>query len=39
MLVMGNFAFAGIAGKNARTLKNNILRFILPMDYESKYFC
>ena len=36
---MENFAFAGIVDANAKLLKNNILRFMLPMDYENKYFC
>ena len=36
---MENFAFVGIADANAKLLKNNILRFILLMDYENKYFC
>jgi hypothetical protein len=35
---MENFAFAGIADANAKLLKNNILRFILPMGFENKYF-
>jgi hypothetical protein len=39
ILVMENFAYVGTAEQNVKMLKNNILRFILLMDYLKKYLC
>jgi len=35
---MENFAYVGTAEQNVKMLKNNILRFILLMDYLGKIF-